>query len=64
MNREDITAALEQLKNGTIEEFYVPKIDFLPVRNVLINREDFKHFQGIAQRGGDVVYKYTKSPRS
>ena len=64
MTKEEITAVLNQLKNGEIEEIYVSKEEFLTYREVIVAREDFKHFRGIAQRGGNVVYRYMKEPRS
>jgi hypothetical protein len=64
MTREEIMMIFDSLKNGEIEEFLVAKQEFLRFREVLVQREDFKHFRGIAQRGGDVLYTYTESPRS
>ena len=64
MNKEEIQARLEQLKNGEITELLVEKYDFLFFREVLVEREDFKFFKGIAQRGGDVKYTYMDHPRS
>ncbi|WP_026583105.1 hypothetical protein [Bacillus sp. J33] len=64
MKEEQIHEVLDQLKGGTISEYYVSKDDFLPFRSVLVKRDDFKHFRGIAQRGGDVIYHYLESPRS
>ncbi|CAM3482527.1 hypothetical protein [Cytobacillus oceanisediminis] len=64
MKEEHIQEVLDQLKEGIISEYYVSKEDFLPFRSVLVKREDFKHFRGIAQRGGHAIYHYLKSPRS
>jgi hypothetical protein len=64
MNKEEINSILEQLKEGSISEAFVLKSDFLSFREVLVQREDFKRFKGIAQRGGDVVYTYLEKPRS
>ncbi|KKK34382.1 hypothetical protein WQ57_22785 [Mesobacillus campisalis] len=64
MTREEISMIFDSLKNGEIEEFLVAKQEFLRFREVLVQRRDFKHFRGIAQRGGDVLYTYTESPRS
>jgi hypothetical protein len=61
MNEQFVQENLEKLKNGELSEFYVKKEDF---RQVLVKREDFKHFRGIGQRGGDVLYQYLKEPRS
>lgn len=64
MNAEYVNEILDKLKNGTLSEYYVKKDDFLPFRSILVVREDFKHFRGIAQRSGDVLYHYTSEPRS
>ncbi|WP_053362000.1 hypothetical protein [Bacillus sp. FJAT-27251] len=64
MTREEISMIFDSLKNREIEEFLVAKQEFLRFREVLVQREDFKHFRGIAQRGGDVLYTYTETPRS
>ncbi|WP_442599295.1 hypothetical protein [Neobacillus sp. D3-1R] len=64
MNADLINERLDQLKNGVINEYYVSKEDFLVFRKVLVKREDFKHFRGIAQRGGAAVYHYLEVPRS
>ncbi|XJZ28312.1 hypothetical protein ACF5W4_05830 [Bacillota bacterium Lsc_1132] len=64
MNEERIHAILDQLKSGALSEFYVMKEDFLDFRAVLVKRPDFKHFRGIGQRGGDVLYQYLETPRS
>jgi hypothetical protein len=29
-----------------------------------VKREDFRHFRGVAQRGGDVLYQYLEEARS
>jgi hypothetical protein len=59
-----VNEVLDQLKNGELAEFYVKKEDFLEFRSVLVKRPDFKHFRGIGQRGGDVLYQYLSEPRS
>ncbi|RHW31409.1 hypothetical protein D1B31_22270 [Neobacillus notoginsengisoli] len=64
IDQNGIYEILEQLKNGELAEYYVTKEDFLPFREVLVKRHDFKHFRGIAQRGGGVIYEYEKEPRS
>ena len=63
MNKEEITSVLEQLKDGTRSELTVSKEDFLTFRQVLVARDDFKHFKGTARRGGDIVYQYLQDPR-
>jgi hypothetical protein len=64
MNDRFINEQLENLKSGILSEYYVSKEDFLAFRKVLVNRQDFKHFRGIAGRGGSVVYQYLENPRS
>lgn len=63
MNKEESALLLEQLKDGTREELIVSKEDFLTFRQVLVARDDFKHFKGTAKRGGDFVYQYMEEPR-
>jgi hypothetical protein len=55
---------LEQLKEGGISSITVEKENFLEFRKELIQREDFKHFRGIAKQGGIVIYTYEKDARS
>ena len=55
---------LEQLKKGSISSITVEKENFLEFRKELIQREDFKHFRGIAKQGGIVIYSYEKDARS
>ena len=64
MNKEEINALLDQLKDGTIPELHVKKEDFLAIREVIVARKDFKHFQGVAERGGNVLYRYMENARS
>jgi hypothetical protein len=55
---------LDQLKSGEIQTLEIEKNDFLAFREVLIKREDFKHFSGNAMQGAQVVFTYLKVPRS
>ncbi|PHI49012.1 hypothetical protein B9T64_03025 [Bacillus halotolerans] len=64
MRPEDITEQIEQLRIGEIKELRVQKEHFLDFRAVLSKQDDFKHFRGIAQQGGDVVFQYLEQPRS
>jgi len=64
MDVNKIEELFEQLKNGEIEKIEVGKDEFMDFRSVLVKREDFKHFQGIAHIGGSVTYKYLEIPRS
>ncbi len=64
LNGDTVNEILEQLKAGTLSEYYVKQDDFMEFRQILVKRNDFKHFRGIAQRGGDVLYQYLQVPRS
>ncbi|MBU8877615.1 hypothetical protein BGM26_01260 [Bacillus sp. FJAT-29790] len=64
MKEEHIQEVLDKLMSGKISEYYVSKAEFLPVRDVIVKRDDFKNFSGIAQRGGDVLYRYSETARS
>ncbi|QFF98288.1 hypothetical protein PB01_05330 [Psychrobacillus glaciei] len=55
---------LDLLKSGDIQTLEISKDEFLTFREVLIKREDFKHFSGNAMQGAQVVYTYLKVPRS
>lgn len=61
---ESYDAKLDMLKNGEMKEIVIEKNDFIAFREVLIQREDFKHFSGNAKQGGQVVYTYLDTPRS
>ncbi|OCA87062.1 hypothetical protein [Pseudobacillus wudalianchiensis] len=64
MTAADAENLMNQLKNGEINECHVSKEHFLIFQRELVKREDFKHFRGIAQRGGSVIYHYMAEPRS
>ncbi|MGI8385590.1 hypothetical protein [Robertmurraya sp. P23] len=64
MEKDLILEMIEKLRSGQINEWYVHKEVFLDVRAVVVALEDFKHFRGIAQRSGDVIYQYLQEPRS
>ncbi|RIW30159.1 hypothetical protein D3H55_17080 [Bacillus salacetis] len=64
MGDQEVLAILDELRSGGIEEYRVQKTDFLHFRKHLIAQEDFKHFRGIAQQGGDIIYTYMEKPRS
>lgn len=64
MKEELINEILDRLMSGDLTEYYVKNEDFLEFRSVLVKRNDFKHFRGIGQRGGDVLYQYLENPRS
>jgi hypothetical protein len=59
-----ISEILDKLQNKELTEYFVQKEDFLAFRKVIVKREDFKYFRGIAQRGGSVLYQYMDNPRS
>jgi hypothetical protein len=64
MNEQLAEEILNKLRDGELSEYRVSKNDFMIFRKVLVQRNDFKHFRGIAQRGGEVVYQYMQNPRS
>ncbi|AFU12001.1 abortive phage infection protein [Bacillus toyonensis] len=64
MDEQLANTILDQLKNGEIKEYVVTKDVFYTFRKVVVSREDFKHIIGNAQRGGQVIYTYSKTPRS
>ncbi|WP_040204698.1 hypothetical protein [Neobacillus jeddahensis] len=64
MTEEMVSDILNRLMSGELSEYYVKNEDFMEFRKVLVKRKDFKHFRGIGQRGGDVLYQYLKEPRS
>ncbi|KHD84876.1 hypothetical protein NG54_12775 [Heyndrickxia ginsengihumi] len=64
MTEEEMKDLIEKLRKGEIQEFLNKKEDFLTFREVLVSQEDFKHFKGIAQHGGNVIYQYLQIPRS
>ncbi|MFJ7970558.1 hypothetical protein [Psychrobacillus sp. NPDC096389] len=55
---------LNMLQSGDIEILTISKGDFLSFREVLVNREDFKHFSGKATQGGEIIYTYLRVARS
>ncbi|GLV64152.1 hypothetical protein Bmyc01_28220 [Bacillus mycoides] len=64
MDEQLANAILDQLKNGEIKEYVATKDVFYTFREVVVSREDFKHIIGNAQRGGQVIYTYSETPRS
>ena len=64
MEEPFITEILNKLQNKEILEYRVSKEQFLEFRKVLVARDDFKFFRGIAQRGGEVIYTYLDEARS
>jgi len=64
MTEDLVKEILDKLMTGELSEYYVSNEDFMIFRKVLVKRKDFKHFRGIGQRGGDVLYHYLKEPRS
>lgn len=64
MEENKINQLLEELKNKEKKELKVSKEEFLVVREVLVKRNDFKHFRGVAKHGGEVIYQYLDEARS
>ncbi|MGG5736605.1 MULTISPECIES: abortive phage infection protein [Bacillus cereus group] len=64
MDKQLANAILDQLKNGEIKEYVATKDVFYTFREVVVSREDFRHIIGNAQRGGQVIYTYSETPRS
>ena len=61
---ENIPEIINKLVNGEIKKIEVSKNDFYEFRELIVEREDFKRFRGIAQQGGKVVYEYLEKERS
>lgn len=55
---------LNMLQSGDIKTLEISKEEFLSFREVLVKREDFKHFSGEAKQGGEVIYTYLRVARS
>jgi len=64
MDEKQAADLLNKLRDGEISQLRVSKEDFFVFRPVLVKREDFRHFRGMAQQGGDIVYTYISQPRS
>lgn len=64
MQEQEAKEILEKLANRELGEYRITKEEFLLFRQFLVQRADFKHFRGIAQHGGEVVYQYLDEPRS
>lgn len=64
LTEEQINHLIHQLRLGEIKELYVDNSDFYDFRKLLVEQEDFKHFHGVAQRNGHVIYKYLEEARS
>ncbi|MDI2589616.1 MULTISPECIES: hypothetical protein [unclassified Psychrobacillus] len=55
---------LNMLQSGDIDTLEISKEDYLAFREVLVKREDFKHFSGEAKQGGKIIYTYLQVARS
>ncbi|PFA69370.1 hypothetical protein CN378_04085 [Bacillus sp. AFS015802] len=64
MSESEILEQLQLLRTKEVEEIRVLKEDFLAFRSVLVKQDDFKQFRGIAQQGGNVLFRYLDTPRS
>jgi len=62
--QESYEERLNMLLKGDIKEIVIDKNEFIAFREVLVLREDFKHFSGNAKQGGQVVYTYLNVARS
>lgn len=62
--QESYEEKLNMLRNGDIKDIIIEKNGFIDFREVLVQREDFKHFSGNAKQGGQVVYTFLQTPRS
>ncbi|MEK4535214.1 MULTISPECIES: hypothetical protein [Peribacillus] len=64
MDAQEAKDVLDKLANREMDEFRIKKEDFLGFREVLVKREDFKHFRGNAQHTGEIIYTYLEEARS
>ncbi|MFB7639439.1 hypothetical protein [Peribacillus butanolivorans] len=64
MDAQEAKDVLDKLANREMDEFRIIKEDFLGFREVLVKREDFKHFRGNAQHNGEIIYTYLEEARS
>ncbi|MBK5445697.1 MULTISPECIES: hypothetical protein [unclassified Peribacillus] len=64
MDAQEAKDVLDKLANREMNEFRIKKEDFLGFREVLVKREDFKHFRGNAQHNGEIIYTYLEEARS
>jgi len=64
MNETIATEILDKLKMGELNQYHVSKEEFMEFRKVLVIREDFKHYRGIAKHNGEVTYEYMLDARS
>ncbi|WP_399209418.1 hypothetical protein [Sutcliffiella horikoshii] len=64
VNENLASEILDKLKNGELHEYRIQKEDFMIFRKVLVARDDFKHYRGIAKHKGEVVYQYMQEARS
>lgn len=64
MEEQFVNEILNKLRDKELHEYRVTNDQFLAFRKVLVAREDFKHFRGIAQHRGEVIYTYLDEPRS
>ncbi|MCO0598439.1 hypothetical protein NGI46_13430 [Peribacillus butanolivorans] len=64
MDAQEAKDVLDKLANREMNDFRIKKEDFLGFREVLVKREDFKHFRGNAQHNGEIIYTYLEEARS
>lgn len=61
---KNMSEMINELINGDIKKIEVDKNNFYEFRELIVEREDFKRFRGIAQQGGKVIYEYLEKERS
>ncbi len=65
MNAEEAKEVIDKLANREMGRVRITKEEFLAFREVLVNRDDFKHFRGNAQHlNGVIIYTYLEEARS
>lgn len=64
MSKSEAEEILDKLRHRHMTDYRIRKEDFSDFRAVLVQQSDFKHFRGIAQQGGDILYEYLDEPRS
>lgn len=62
--KEQLVSIAEQLANKEIDTCKVEKESMQMFGQIIRTRPDFKHFRGIAQKGGSVIYEFLDEPRS
>ena len=58
MTEQKALELIEDLRSDKVQEQLIMKEDFMVFRSILIQQKDRVNFVGIAQKGGNVIYKY------